>query len=84
MELVSFAPTPEAARSIRAHITAMAEALGPDLTGGVYMNFMEGREAQARVADAFSPEAFRRLQALKAVWDPDDRFRYAFAIPPLP
>jgi FAD/FMN-containing dehydrogenase len=84
MELVSFAPTPEAARSIRAHIAAMAEALGPDLTGGVYMNFMEGREAQTRVADAFSPEAFRRLQALKAVWDPDNRFRYAYAIAPLP
>jgi FAD/FMN-containing dehydrogenase len=84
LELVSITPTPEITAAARGHINAMMEALEPALTGRVYMNFLEGEESQARVADGFSPEAFRRLRALKAAWDPDNRFRHAFAIEPLP
>jgi FAD/FMN-containing dehydrogenase len=45
---------------------------------GVYLNFLEGQEGQARARDAFSEEGFRRLQALKAKYDPDNRFSHSY------
>jgi len=46
------------------------------------MNFLGGAEARARTQDAYSEGTYRRLMAIKARYDPDNVFRYAFAINP--
>ncbi len=38
--------------------------------------------AHARTAEAYSGEAYRRLMAVKAAYDPDNALRFAFPIPP--
>jgi FAD/FMN-containing dehydrogenase len=44
------------------------------------MNFLSGEESQQRVESGYSPDAFRRLMALKAEYDPDNRLRSGFNI----
>jgi FAD/FMN-containing dehydrogenase len=42
-------------------------------TDGAYVNFVGGDDASL-LREAFEPEALARLEALKAVWDPDGVF----------
>jgi hypothetical protein len=56
-------------------------ALAPELTGGVYINFLDGEEALRRIRDAYSAENFQRLRAIKRQIDPGDCFRHSFDIP---
>jgi FAD/FMN-containing dehydrogenase len=63
------------------HMDAMLNDLRPVMTGGVYLNFLQGTEAQRRARQGFSPQTYQRLQALKAQVDPEDRFRFGYAIP---
>ena len=46
------------------------------------MNFIEREEAALRARDGFSEKNFRLLQEIKAKYDPENRFSYAYAIPP--
>jgi len=71
------------AAAIADRLSVMREALAPWLTGHVYMNFLEGEEMRKRTRDGYSEKAFRRLQALKAKYDPDYRMISSFDIPPL-
>ncbi len=71
-------PTPEVYQYMDAYVGAYKQALRPYLQGGMYLNFMDGNEAGARSRDAYSAETFRRLQALKASYDPQNLFRYSF------
>jgi FAD/FMN-containing dehydrogenase len=48
---------------------------------GVYVNEL-GDEGAERVREAYTPRAWRRLRALKAAWDPGNRFRLNQNIPP--
>lgn len=48
---------------------------------GVYVNEL-GDEGGARVREAYTPAAWRRLAALKAAWDPENVFRINQNIPP--
>ena len=57
-------------------------SLGPVFTGEVSYNFLRG-DQQARVPDAFTPEKYVRLQALKRQYDPRNLFRLNMNIPPL-
>ena len=41
------------------------------------------RDYGERVRLAFGDARYRRLQAIKAVWDPDDVFRHCAHIPPV-
>jgi FAD/FMN-containing dehydrogenase len=50
------------------------EAMNPLSTGGVYVNFL-GEEGERRVRDAYGPEKYRRLIALKTKYDPANLFR---------
>ncbi|HXY92282.1 MAG TPA: FAD-binding oxidoreductase [Acidimicrobiia bacterium] len=50
-------------------------AMKPWAAGGVYLNYI-GDEGQDRVESGFGPEKYRRLQALKTKWDPDNLFRH--------
>ncbi|MGH3472257.1 MAG: FAD-binding oxidoreductase [Nocardioidaceae bacterium] len=64
------------------HTRRMAAAMKPWTTGRAYLNFI-GDEGQARVAEAFGPAAYARLQALKRQWDPQNVFRHNQNIPPV-
>jgi len=52
----------------------MFEAAAPFATGGVYVNFMPGDEAQ-RVSSGAYGVNFARLAKLKAKYDPANLFR---------
>lgn len=48
---------------------------------GVYLNFLVGSEKWNRTRDAFSPEAFERLEELKRRYDPENMFCFNMNIP---
>jgi FAD/FMN-containing dehydrogenase len=52
---------------------ALSGAMKPYAAGGVYLNFI-GDEGQERVESGYGREKYRRLQALKREWDPDNLF----------
>jgi FAD/FMN-containing dehydrogenase len=60
---------------------AIAAAMKPWTTGGVYLNFI-GDEGITRVEAAYGPEKYERLRKIKRVWDPDNVFRHNQNIPP--
>ncbi len=50
------------------------EQLRPFTTGGVWLNFV-GDEGEDRIKAAFGIENFKRLQAVKRRYDPENVFR---------
>jgi FAD/FMN-containing dehydrogenase len=82
LQLLGMAPTPEAYRHLQQITGELKQWLQPYLTGGVYLNFLNGKESQQQVENGYSPEAFRQLVALKARYDPENRLRHGFNIPP--
>jgi FAD/FMN-containing dehydrogenase len=50
------------------------EAMKAHSTGKVFMNFMAD-EGERRIGDAYNPHTYRRLRAIKAAYDPSNRFR---------
>lgn len=82
LELIGSTPTPESQVRFKQFANQVKQELQPHLTGGVYMNFLVGEEARQRTKDGFSPEAYRRLKALKAQYDPTNLFSHGFDIPP--
>lgn len=48
--------------------------IAPHSTGGVYLNFI-GDEGRSRVAAAFGPDNYARLQQVKAAYDPQNLLR---------
>jgi len=63
------------------HNRRMSGALKPWTTGRTYLNFL-GDEGIGRVAAAYGPDKYARLQQLKRVWDPDNVFRHNQNIAP--
>jgi FAD/FMN-containing dehydrogenase len=57
----------------------VAAALRPYATGGSFLNFLGD---PARTASAYTPEDYRRLAAIKRVYDPDNVFGGNHNIPP--
>jgi FAD/FMN-containing dehydrogenase len=82
LELITIAPTKEVWHAADAYAREYRRALENHLTGGVYINFMEGEERQARTKDAFTAENYQRLRTIKAKYDPENVFSHAFNIPP--
>jgi FAD/FMN-containing dehydrogenase len=74
-------PTPEMTQYVEHYASQFKHALHPYISGGMYVNFMHGKEARRRAEDAYSMEVFQRLQTVKAEYDPDNMFRYSFNIP---
>ena len=59
------------------------EALSPWATGGRSLNFLYGENTTPdQVRLAYDPDDYRRLAALKAVWDAGNLFRLNANIPP--
>jgi FAD/FMN-containing dehydrogenase len=82
LELITITPTKEVWQVADAYAREYRRALTDHLTGGVYINFMEGEERQERTKDAFTAENYQRLRAIKAKYDPENVFSHAFHIPP--
>lgn len=73
-------PSPEMRENIQSAIGRVSAELRPYLTGGVYPNFMLGDEAARRTKDALTPDGLAKLAALKAQYDPDNLFRFGYAL----
>lgn len=58
------------------------ERLAPWSAGGKLLNFIDGPTSWADVRTAFEPHDYARLRRLKAVHDPENRFRFNHNIPP--
>ena len=61
-------PAPGLAGTVRAHVQAVKDALGPWHAGYDYYNFAETPAAASAV---LPPASYRRLQQIKAAYDPD-------------
>jgi FAD/FMN-containing dehydrogenase len=72
---LSMWPDPADTQANIAYTRGIAGAMEPWTTGRAYLNFL-GDEGIGRVEAAFGPEKYRRLQALKDVWDPENLFRH--------
>jgi len=81
IHLLSMWPDPADTEANIAWTRDLAAALKPWTTGRAYLNFI-GDEGLGRVEAAFGPEKYRRLQALKDEWDPQNLFRHNQNIPP--
>jgi FAD/FMN-containing dehydrogenase len=64
-----------------AWVRGLSEAVAPHRSGAVYVNALDA-ERPERVRAAYTPEAWRRLVALKDRWDPENVFRLNQNIPP--
>jgi FAD/FMN-containing dehydrogenase len=58
-----------------AWVRRLWEALRPFSSGGVYVNYMMGNEGEDRIREAYGPEKYERLVALKNKYDPNNLFR---------
>jgi hypothetical protein len=81
LEAVGIVPEPAVWDVLSDYTGRLKADLQPWLTGTVYMNFLEGEEAVSRVRDGFSSTKFARLAAIKAKYDPENRFNRGMAIP---
>jgi len=68
-------PNPEAYQSVSEHMAHMLAEIQSDLTGGVYLNFLEGPEARQKAQQGFSADKLTRLKEIKARFDPNNLFR---------
>jgi FAD/FMN-containing dehydrogenase len=82
LQIVGLTPTPDSRPNVEQYLQAFKSALAPALTGGVYMNFLEGEESRKRVRQGFSEANYQRLGELKAKYDPTNVFSHAFQIAP--
>jgi FAD/FMN-containing dehydrogenase len=78
---LSMWPDPADSETNIAYTRDIAGAMDQWTTGRAYLNFL-GDEGVGRVEAAFGTEKYRRLQALKDVWDPENLFRHNQNIPP--
>jgi hypothetical protein len=78
LSLIGMTPTPETGALLSSYMARLMQELAPVMTGGVYLNFVEGTESRARSRDGFTPEAYQRLAALKAQYDPENLFDFSF------
>lgn len=80
MNVAGLVPTPEIYKAVKEAIRQYKKDLTPYRKGGVYLNFMKGHEAAERAKDAYRPDAYERLQALKAKYDPHNLFRFSYQL----
>jgi FAD/FMN-containing dehydrogenase len=74
-----FTPTPELAAAVRGHAQAVKDALAPWHAGYDYYNFAETPAAASTV---LPPASYRRLQKIKATYDPDQAIIAAHPVRP--
>jgi FAD/FMN-containing dehydrogenase len=80
--LVGVAPTTNEHQQLVSYLDTLKTQIRPYLTGGVYMNALEGIESQQRIRHGLIPGGYEQLAKLKASVDPDNLFGYAFNVFP--
>jgi FAD/FMN-containing dehydrogenase len=75
----AMSPDPAQGEAIKAAVDKAAERLAPHATGGTWLNFLTD---PARTPDAYTPEDYARLRAVKREYDPDNFFHSNLNIPP--
>ena len=79
---IGIAP-PEGEEEVRAYADLLIGAMEPWSTGGAYVNFLSGDEADpADVRRAYDPQAYERLVSVKTEVDGQNMFRLTHNIPP--
>lgn len=79
--MVGMTPTPES-RSIFVEILeGLKQEMAPYSSGGVFLNFLSGRERWNHTKDAFSPTVYQKLIVLKKKYDPENIFCFSLNIP---
>ena len=81
LNLIAMLPSADLQGAAEAYMAGFKQVLGAHLAGS-YMNFLGAYEAQEQTVNAYSQDAYRRLTAVKAAYDPDNLFRFSFPIPP--
>jgi hypothetical protein len=76
---VGITPDAAAAHAVQDDLAAVAHAMAPWSTGGCYLNFAEDRQPGATF---FGAPAYRRLEQVKAIYDPADLIRANHPIHP--
>lgn len=77
---VGIAPTPEIGAAVKAAVAATKQTMAPWSTGGAYLNFSETRRT---TTDLVGSEATaRRVERVKAIYDPADVTGPTTPIPP--
>ncbi|PMR61294.1 FAD-dependent oxygenase [Verrucosispora sp. ts21] len=67
---------PNEAEAIHAHLTRVLAAIAPWSTGRLFVNFLTAADAAPeQFAQAYLPETYQRLVAIKASYDPTNLFR---------
>ncbi|MEE4024638.1 FAD-binding protein [Gordonia sp. PKS22-38] len=80
LELASMVPDPHVGLAVESALRLTRKALEPYVTGAAYLNFVEFDEKTARSATSFSEDNHRRLVAIKAALDPENRFCHGVAL----
>jgi len=80
LELVALTPTPADQAAVHAVTAHLRQAIAADLTGRLYLNFLEGEERRSGVEAAIGPEALQRLASVKARLDPGHRFDHGLDV----
>ncbi|HYY11438.1 MAG TPA: FAD-binding oxidoreductase [Kineosporiaceae bacterium] len=80
MFAVGFTPTPASHAAVNRAVDGVQHALAPWSTGRVYLNFAERVKAGTAL---FEDDTYRRLQQVKATYDPSDviRSNHPIALP---
>ncbi|MDH3499997.1 MAG: BBE domain-containing protein [Acidimicrobiia bacterium] len=58
----------------------MRAELAAHVSGNAYLNFLEGDEKLDRTQAGFDGDAWPRLRAVKAAFDPDNLFDHGLAL----
>jgi FAD/FMN-containing dehydrogenase len=80
MFAAGFTPTPELAATVRGHAQAVKDALAAWHAGYDYYNF---EETPAPASAVLPPASYRRLQKIKASYDPDQAIISAHPVRPV-
>jgi FAD/FMN-containing dehydrogenase len=74
--VVGVAPDASRLGAAEAEVDAVDAAIAPHATGWVFANGLNGPGATRRARFAWTPAQYRRLQAVKHRYDPDNVFRF--------
>ena len=80
LELVGVTETTADIAAVRGLVAEVEERISDDLTGGHYLNYVEGDDRRHGVARGTPAGSLERLAALKARLDPQDLFNHGLAV----
>ena len=83
LNMIAMTPTPEMHSQVLGYTQEFLEDLRSHLTGGVYMNFVEGENMLERTREGYLPESYQRLREIKTKYDAGNMFHFGFGIEPL-